>query len=66
MSVLTQSGNRLPKMGLPISKAANAGIVLSNTVKLHIGGWEGGHREKQAEKDNFANEKESQTQMFSI
>lgn len=51
-------------MGLPISKAANAGIVLSNTVKLHIGGWEGGHREKQAEKDNFANE--SQTQMFSI
>lgn len=66
MSVLTQNENSLPKMGLSVSKAAGAWSGLSNTVKLHVAGWEGGRREKQAEKDNFASKKETQTQMFSI
>lgn len=66
MSVLTPSGNSLPKIGLPISKAANAWIGLSDTAKLHTAGWEGGRREEQAGKDNFPNEKETRTRMFSI
>lgn len=56
MSVLSQSGNSLPKMGLPISKADDSWIGLRNTVKLHMTGWEGRHRDKKAEKDNFGRE----------
>lgn len=64
MSVLTRSGNILPEMGLPISKAADAWIGLSTTAKLHIAGGRGGggrsRGKTESEKDDTANERKIQ------